>query len=260
MRVKLKNRSGNVLVYAILTIAAVLSTAIVISNLTQSFVTQTGMLSNTTSAFYAAESGMEKALFTVRKTDALPANGDCHLDAECELAVKDAAVLSLKKNLPVNQTVQLDMYNPEKNSLTKGVESVGVTWTGGGWIEATFVAWPALNSFSWQSWDQGVEQKDLNVQKMLYTGGHAIINYPDAAHNYRLRVKALYQPAENLEIKLYSLNNLQGAPLALANFLNIKVVGSSRDATQSISADLPRYAPMSELFDYVLFSEEALVK
>ena len=260
MSVKFQNRPGNVLVYAVLTIAAILSSTIVVSNFVRSFVRQTGAVSNLTGAFYAAESGVERALFTVRKQDELPPVGDCLSGAECQLAVNDAAVLETKLDLPLNQSTQIDLFNPDKNSLSKGVESVGLSWAGGGWLELTFVEWSAQNSFDWQKWDETMAPKDLNVQKMLYSGGKATVNFPSAAKNYRLRVKALYAPAAGLTVRLFSADNLLGKALPIANTLELTATGTYRDATQKITATLPRYAPMSGLFDYVLFSEEKLVK
>ena len=260
MSVKLQNRPGNVLVYAVLIIAAILSSTIVVSNFVRSFVRQTGAVSNLAGAFYAAESGVERALFVVRKLDELPTVGDCSAGSDCELAVNDAAVLETKLDLPLNQSTQIDLYNPEKNSLSKGVESVELVWDGGGWLELTFVEWLAQDTFTWQTWEAGLEQKDLSVQKMLCSGGNVIVNFPSAAENYRLRVKALYAPATGLTVRLFSADNLLGKALPIANTLEFAATGTYRDATQKVTATLPRYAPTSGLFDYVLFSEEALVK
>jgi len=260
MSVKFQNRPGNVLLYAILTIAAILSSTIVISNFVRSFVRQTGAVGSLAAAFYAGENGVERALFTVRKLDELPAAGDCASGADCALAVNDAAVLETKLDLPLNQSTQIDLFNAEKNSLSQGVESVEVEWVGNGWLELTFVEWAAQNSFSWQKWDESVEQKDLNVQKMLYSGGSAIVNFPSAAKNYRLRIKSLYAPATGLTVRLFSADNLLGKALPVANTLELTATGTYRNASQKVTATLPRYAPTGGLFDYVLFSEETLVK
>ena len=105
-----------------------------------------------------------------------------------------------------------------------------------------------------------MKAKDLNVQKMLYNGGSATINSFSGNKNYRVRVKALYGDVDDLEIKLFSLDNKHGQQLVFPNYLNIKATGSYRGANQSLSAEMPRYAPTLGLFDYVLFSEEILEK
>ena len=98
------------------------------------------------------------------------------------------------------------------------------------------------------------------MQKFLYSGGKAINNAPSAAKNYRVRLKALYNNANNLKIRLSALDNLQGAAIAFPNYLQIKTTGSYKESNQVINVAMPRFAPTLGIFDYVLFSEESISK
>ena len=249
------------MIYALLTIAAVLSTTIVISNLVQNSIKETGFVSSAVAAYYAGESGLEKALFDIRKKDVLPKNGDCGVDYECELTIDDQSTAELALDLKKDQTVQFDLFNFEDNSLSSKAESMGLSWlNNGSWLEVTTVAWAAGAVIDWQQPSAPFAKEDLNVQKYLYSSGTAINNVLSANKNYRVRVKALYDDAQDLKIKLFNTDNLLGQQLAFPNFLNIKVVGSDRDSTQTVVAEMPRFSPLGGLFDYVLFSEGKLVK
>jgi hypothetical protein len=255
------SQRGNVLIYALLTIAAVLSTTIVISNLIQNSIKETGFVSSAMSAYYAGESGLEKALFDIRKQDILPKNGDCGVSYACELTIDDQSTAELDLELKKDQTVQFDLFNFDDNSLSGKAESMGLSWlSNGSWLEVTTVAWDVGVAIDWQQPTVPFDKEDLNVQKYLYSSGTSINNALSANKNYRVRVKALYDDAQDLKIKLFNTDNLLGQQLAFPNFLNIKVVGSDRDSTQTIVAEMPRWSPLAGLFDYVIFSEVQLVK
>ncbi len=255
------NQQGNVLIYSLLTIAAILSTTIVISNFVQSTIKQSRFVNNASSAFYAAEAGMEKALFSVRKKDIIPADGDCDVGSQCQLEINGEAVAELKLDLKKNQTVQFDLFNPGDNTKSSHVESVKLNWqNNGAWLELTYIPWSVGGMVLFPPWDESIEIGELSAQKMLFSGGSATVNAFSASKNYRVRVKALYQDAEDLAVNLYSLDNLQGEHLAFPNFLKIKTTGSFQESNQTINAEMPRYAPTLGLFDYVIFSEEIIKK
>ena len=155
--------------------------------------------------------------------------------------------------------MQFDSFNPEDNSLSVKAESLGMSWeANGAWLELTMLDWDASSSFVWS--DLSSVYDDLYISKYLYSSGEAINNALSANRNYRVRVKALYQDVYNLKIKIFNADNLLGQQLTFLNFLRIKAIGSNRDSTQTIIAEMPRFSPLAGLFDYVIFSEEKLVK
>ncbi|MBT5337678.1 hypothetical protein HN858_02345 [Candidatus Falkowbacteria bacterium] len=266
MEKKFKSQQGNVLIYSLLTIAAILSSTIVLSNLVRSSIVQTGLITTAQSAFYNAESGIEKALYSIRKLDRLPMAGDCNVDdIDCDLDVDSEAVKELKLDLPTNQTVQFDLFTPEKNTQTSQIESVYFDWQGSTtWLEVSIIKWPNNFVFKWPVLPLDWELEDLAVQKFLYSGGQpsnsALNNYISSSGNYRVRVKALYSTADNLTIKLYSLDNASGQSKAFPNTLSIEALGKQGQASHRLMVDMPRYSPTLGLFDYVLFSESVIKK
>ena len=212
-------------------------------------------MNNVAAAHYAAESGVEKALFTIRKTDNLPATGDCGLaNQNCTVEVAEQAISELKLDLAVNQTVQFDLAKTD-NKFGAGVESVGLAWDQGiARLEVTGVELAGANIIHVPA------AGTTPVVKNLFGGGFASVNMFGANKNYRVRIKALYGDAKNLKIKLFSLDNQLGKQLPFSNFLKIKTEGTQGEANQNVSVDMNRYAPAQGIFDYVLFSEEPLVK
>lgn len=256
-----QKQRGNVLIYALLTMAAILSTSIVVSNLIQNSIKETSFVSSAAAAYYAAESGLEKALFDIRKQDVLPKNGDCGVSSDCELTVDDESTAELDLELKKDQTIQFDLFDFENNSLSSKSESMGLAWTGAdSWLEVTLTSWDIGSVIDWQKSVVPFTKEDLNVQKYLYSQGSAINNALSANKNYRVRVKALYGDANDLKIKLFNTDNLLGQQLTFPNFLKIKAIGGDRNSTQTVTVEMPRFTPLAGLFDYVIFSEDKLVK
>ena len=244
------------MLYALLIISAILSSSLIISDLLRSSIRQTGFSAQNEIAYYNAESGAEKALYLIRKQEILPKEKDCGFEnLDCELAIDDSAVSELSLNLAENESFQFDLFNPEKNSAGSGAESIGFYWSGAGtWLEISKVEWIGDSSINWPNATQSP------AVKMLFSGGSATDNSIVPNMNYRVRVKALYGSAENLKIKLFSLDHQAGSAVDFPNFLKISVRGGFGESNQILNISLPRYAPTIGLYDYVLFSEEKILK
>ncbi|MFA6536865.1 MAG: hypothetical protein WCT18_00525 [Patescibacteria group bacterium] len=254
-----KKSQGSILLYAVLFVAGILSSGLLISQIITNNIRNAGSLVNSAKAFYSAESGMEKALFELRKMDNIPATEDCEISQICSWQFLPDEKKELRLSLPVEQTVQFDLFNPTGN-LSSGTESVSVIWENAdAWLEASFYVFEQ-NEFVPSSPNEQTALADLPVQKMLLNGGSAILNFPQANKNYRLRVKALREEATDLVVKFYPQENLGGDSLPLPNILTIKTVGEYAENTAEVAVVLPRYQPLLGLFDYVLFSESALKK
>jgi hypothetical protein len=251
---------GNVLLYALLVIAAILSSAIVISNFVQSSVRQTTQINNYAKAYYTSESGNERLLYSVRKEGTIPAEGDCGLPAgslDCSWENAKGPMNEIEVWLEKDQTFQFDLFDPDNNKSSLGVESIWLDWTNPtGRLEVTKVGWDVNQFVRWP------EHPDSSVEKMIFshTSGGAIDNSPVNYENYRVRIKPLYYRAGWLTIKLYDQDNAGGNLVGLPYYVNIKTRGSYNDVNAVLSTHTTRSNPALGLFDYVLFSEQSLVK
>jgi hypothetical protein len=250
------NQRGNALVYTVLAIAAILSTILIVSNLMIGEVRQAGNFDNMAKAAYAAESAAEWGVFNLRKNDVMLEN-DCEmLDVECYVETDETAVKKVQADLPANKTLQIDLYNPIKLSAPAGVESMKIGWVGAGWIEVSFVEWPAGPA------DGGagaqVNWNNNSVQKFLYSAG-SVLNVFQANKNYIVRLKALNAPAV-LAVEIFPSDNAAGGALPFPQFVRVAAEGTFGGVTQKLNIDLPKKTPLMGLFDYVLFSEESIMK
>jgi hypothetical protein len=255
-----RDQKGNVLLYAVLTIAAIFSTTLVVSRIVQSSIIQTRYINNSQAAYYAAESGAEKALYEIRKNNNLLQEGSCEIGLQCDLEYSDEDIRELKLDLAENESVQLDLFNPNDNTDAYGLESMGLRWIGSGWLEVSYVSWDPLSSFRWRNYSPGMDISDLPVQKMLYSDNRVAINSFSSNKNYRVRIKALYQDAKDLTLSMHPSDNLTSRAMAVPNYLNWKFTGSFQESNQILTIAMPRYSPTVGLYDYVLFSEEIIQK
>ena len=104
------------LLYTVLVISAVLTTTLIVSNFVRNSMAQVAVMNNVSAAYYAGESGVESALYQIRKLDRLPDNGDCNLNLRCELAISEKTVSELKLNLLQDQSIQFDLAKSERRA------------------------------------------------------------------------------------------------------------------------------------------------
>ena len=243
------NQQGNALVYTVLAVAAILSTILIVSNLMIGEIRQAGNFDDMLKAFYAAESGAEWGVYDLRKNDGL-VEANCDMPSvECYVEADEKAVKKIETDLPQNKSLQIDLYDPLNLKKPAGVESMKLSWSGG-WIEVSFVEWPAGAQVLWD---------ENSVQKFLYGAG-TTVNVFQANKNYIVRLKALNGAAINLFAEIFSGDNCGGNVLAFPQFVRVEAEGNFGKATQKVIVDLPKKTPLSGLFDYALFSEESIVK
>ncbi|MFH0814665.1 MAG: hypothetical protein V1902_01035 [Candidatus Falkowbacteria bacterium] len=246
----MSDQQGNVLVYTVLAVAAILSTILIVSNLMIGEIRQAGNFDNMIKATYAAESGAEWGIFNLRKNNIM-IESDCDMpDVDCYAGVDETGVKKLQSDLPQNQTLQIDLYNPIKLNKASGVESMKIGWLGAGWVEVTLVEWQAGSQVVWN---------DNAMQKFLFNAP-AVLNVFNKSKNYIVRLKSLNAPLAALSVEIFSGDNAAGAALPFPQFVRVTAEGTANGASQIINVDLPKKSPLMGLFDYALFSEEDIIK
>jgi len=229
-------------------------------------------------AYYAAESGVEQALYKLRKEEAVlncPAgscdeNGFCTLGGQ-EPCLKSSGNLSNQSSwtrvvtdkewqiygkIKKDETLQVDLYNPEGTSAA-GVESIKIQWTpqcippATSTIEVSYIAWnPATG------WSQDTEKKF----KYSALASPVINNGFSSVKSYRMRIKSLYCNIGNLTVTAWGNDNANVPQVEIPARIVLNSIGQYSNLRQAIRMTMPRKSPMSGLYDYVLFSECSLVK
>lgn len=276
----------SLLILAVVTAIGLGVTVIIVGELRLSATTRNGTL-----AFYAAESGIERALYTVKRfrpdATACLDNASCPTGPDTVSTIQSftgfgfsngatydtsgtaSGSASFTANLPQDTVSQVDIYNVDDSlnvSDTFDVKSVKVKCcagpAGSEWAEVSWTGWARDIADGSIKWSQKPKSKFISDSNLKSENGFSIdlplddlVAYVPAG--YRLRVKSVYADITNLTLKAFdSGGNEKEIPARVV----VKSVGSVGDVKQALLADLPWKIPLGGLFDYVLFSEETLAK
>lgn len=228
---------------------------------------QSRNIDNSVIAFSYAEAGIEEALYLIRKVDK-PLD-ELGLDKvenfdegsfDRRYSDTDDNILT---TLDQNQTLTVDLYNPEGGEWATEVESIRFSWDddcgGDSRIELTYFDWQPGNF------------QPSNVQKRIYTPADSPVTNTGFSPGkaYQIKLKALYCDVYNLKFEAFDNNNPDDEDFCptpadclvqIPNRSNINSTGSYRASQQNIEVIMPRKEPISGFYDYVIFSEESLVK
>jgi len=269
---------GNVLLLALLVMAGIMTAGLAIGAIILNEIRQARNIDFASVAYFAAEAGVEQALYKFRKEDAVIncPTGVCDENGFCTLGEKESCIKqdgnlnngsSWSRNvidkewqiygkIKKDESVQVDLFDPAGTSAA-GVESIKIEWTpqcvppAASMIEVSYIAWNPLIGWVTES-----------EQRFKYSAvdSPVINNGFSSAKSYRVRIKAFYCDISNLVFTAWA-NNDAGAPqVEIPARVVLNSVGSFSNLRQAIKMTMPRRSPMSGLYDYVLFTECSLVK
>jgi hypothetical protein len=274
----LENKKGNVLLLSLLVMAGIMTAGLGIGAIILNEIKQSRNIDFSALAYYAAETGVEQALYKLRKEEAVlncpagicDANGFCTL-GDNESCLKNSGNLSnssfwnrvvtdkewqIYGKIKKDETLQVDLYDPDGTS-SAGVESLKIQWTpqcvapAVSNLEVGYIAWnPATG------WSADTEKrfKYSSLVAPVTNNGFG------AAKSYRVRIKSLYCDAANVTVTAWGNDNAAVPQVQIPARVVLNSTGQYGNLRQAIKMTMPRKSPMSGLYDYVLFSECSLVK
>ncbi len=273
---------GNVLLLALLVMAGIMTAGLAISAIILNEIRQARNIDFSAVAYYAGESGVEQALYKLRKEDAVlncPAGaGVCSESGYCSLGDKEPCLQSggnlsnqsswartwtdkewqIYGKIKKDGTLQVDLYDPE-GGAAPGVESLKIVWTdtcsGGSRIELSFVTWTPEGG-----WVDNREKYGYSYDPAYPAFSEAKNNKFSGTKIYRARIKAFNCDITNMTITAWGNDNAEAPQKEIPAMINLNSVGNYSNLRQAIKMTMPRRSPMSGLYDYVLFSECSLVK
>ena len=194
------NKQGTTLLLAMLIMAGVLTVSLATSKLIINEVVQSAQLDRAVVAFYAAEGGIEKSLYKIRKQDVKAS--DMHLDSASlsnnssyQLIAEDTEDI-LYATISEDDTYQIDLFEPGSLTvLANPIKAVRLNWQGvGSWLEV-----------KWSSWTTGGVIQDHQAAYISQASSPYIIQlYDSGSYLYRLRITARNVDASSVEITAYS--------------------------------------------------------
>jgi len=266
---KILNTSGTAILLAVLVMSTILTAALATSKLVINEVMQSTQIDYSTIAFYAAESGLEKSLFNIRQKDA----GVQDINTTTEVFDNQASYIMaaqdteeiLYTSLKPGETYQIDLFNPNSlDVLENPIKSVSIDWDGIG---------DSCLEMKWISWNTNGQLGEPQNYYACQDGSPDIIQlFQNDAYLYRLRLLARYAASGTITIKAYSdvdpginCQPLESCQVPLPARVSLAATGrfpetSLTPAEQNIVVTMPVKSPLAGLYDYVLYSENDIVK
>jgi len=274
------NKSGSVLLYSLLIISLITAIAITVSIIVINELKLTSGAANATLAYYAAESGIEKGLYTIKimrndgSTLSEAVTEICNFQASFENSAdysdgqtKSKTSEIVNEEIKENQYVQADYYdlnsplaptNEVKYITVKNDDSVSSAWA-----EVSWTAWDGSGTLGTStSARKVIGPTDLYEVWPIDLEG--AFSDPFDPVGYRLRIRALFDDLSAVTVMPYDGPPPPGGGgvkvADLHSQIEIKSVGERGKFKQSLTATVPWKIPLSGLYDYVLFSEGDILK
>ncbi len=243
-----------------------------------------------TVAQYAAESGAEHAMWQIRKEEratldttgnrAMGVLDENEKDYGWSFLNANGAIDPLKFStsidriekmfLPENASVQASLYTESNGSVIgiPNMKSLKVSWEKEScapldqrpWIETSIVQWTGGNSIDWSEAQVKKDfQQPLGADKKFVVVN--FMSYEMDGKPMIVRVKTMFCDLSRFTITLHSDTSASdNALLSLPNYINANPSGSYRGFQQNSRVIFPQKGSLSNMFDFVLFSEDQLQK
>ncbi len=275
---KINNQKGVTLLLAMLIMTTIVGVSISLSVLIINQFEFSANLDHALVSLYAAESGLEESLNTIK----------IYRDEDTEDIGSALVEITSKSNISLNEinTAKWDSsssnttddfildslkQNSETSFDLENVGSIEMTWhddcDAPSWIKMSFVAWqenvvdflpiPA-GSYDHNSVDWPI----FPCENELDTGicSTSTKNFPDNNYNYTVTINPITCNISYLKVKAYGGADLAGPQLNIGNKINIKSVGKYIDSQIAVSASVPYRLPPQGIFSFAIFSEASLEK
>ncbi len=280
------DQRGIVMLLSLLVLAAITAVAIGMAVIIINDVKAASNVDRSLLAYYAAETGIEKGLDTVKQARiddseleatlaALQAaEGTLDNGTHWDTSETETNQLYILNFLGENQSVILDLYDPTAVPLAgAGVESFSIEALDANpeantaWIEASYFPW-SIEAGGTVNWDDSIVTKRIfSIDETRPGAPYLFLDPIEAGKNYRIRVKALYDDLKNVRVTAYAERDptgcsppFSGCVKNIPNRVYLDARGKSGGNEIAITASVPWQAPAAAIFDFVLFSDQAIDK
>lgn len=263
-----RKQSGSVLLLALLVMSTIMAASVGLASIVISEIRQSRSIDNAILAYYGAESGVEESLYKIRKEgkpiDDLVVEKELSNGVEWYIESDDISNMVNKISVPElkkDRFIEIDIYNPDSEERTDIK-----------YLELILLEKPLEKAdfeISWFGWEGGILSDyktifrnfslfNLDEEDGFYKYRIDLAEPSGAQFAYRIKIKALYNNINFLEIKAY--DGIDGEQVDIPARIQATVRGEYRGSRQSIDFEMPRQSPLGGLFDFVLFSEKSILK
>jgi hypothetical protein len=246
---------GNVLLFALMIMSSVVISVSGLTSIIISALQQARAIDDAIVAHYAAESGIEEAVYRHRRDGIMPTSVTTPQlltnQAAWTRSVTPSEPVLYAGTVPQDSFVEIALYDPDQSTTATNIARVDATWTDSCGdctiVEASMVDWDATG---------GAVVWNPNPAVHKFNGGMASLSAA-AGKLYRLRLIARNADLQNVQVRAYDSG---GAALDVPGRVRIESSGKFGKVQQVLTVTMPRQTPLSGLYDYVIFSECSLVK
>ena len=264
----INNKKGQVILIALLVMAVILVVALAIGTLMVRELRMAGNIDRSVTAYFAAESGLEEELWKVRKNppmDTIPYGEDLTIEGARWDLTKSEAPEEEFTNKDLERDKSEQIYFPYSDlSMVKSVKFT--QWTPEppatiSWLEYRVISWPKAIKFD----PSKIETKEGLLDDPDFGGGVCINLDQDLPtitnYDHIFRFKPLHGGATYSLIGYSDIGctpgneeNIGGGKLELPS------TGTYQATKRGLSIVFYPKPPLHGIFDYVLFSDESIVK
>jgi len=249
---------GNILPLALVITATILLAGFSLGIIVLESLKRTAETDASTVAYYAADAGIEKQLYEVRKKYAdisdLSAMGESYANGSAWQAASSGFIQTQSKVFPVLNEGDfqfVDLFYPDNVGASGGIGRVQWSWVGPGA--------PCEVELGYSEWDFGsgeVIPENFAIERGIANPSSKNLNPLSA---YRLRFRPRKCDITNLEVKVFT-NPGDVVPVPFPGDITLGSEGTYDNTTQAISVTMPRQDVLSGVFSYVIFTECTLFK
>lgn len=263
-----KNQQGSIVIYATFLMIILCSIVTLLAYLILVSIRATSNSKQSIIAFYAAESGLEKSLFSIKTNrdnqSQTLASTITSMNGSTALAYSSRDVIladyssttELDFSLLKGQSKQIDVFNPDSGlSILTASDTANLSWTASSCTGASNPAEFGIKEFSGlggAAWGDIFDTDYLVSLPAASPFTQALLpNY-----NYQIKIKALECDLSDVHFSITS----GSTPIALPNYITIRSTATNGKASIKLQADTIWKLPLSGLGEYVLFSEDTITK
>ncbi|MFH1046673.1 MAG: hypothetical protein V1738_00045 [Patescibacteria group bacterium] len=255
--IDMRQDRGAILLFALLIMSSVIIGSIGLGTIILEMLQQTRISDDSVLAYYAAETGIEEAIYNVRQTGNLPPNID---EASPESLDNNAdwwGTITGSTEIIYAEVdrfgfIEVSLYDPEAPAVATSIDHVVVSWSNPtSVLQASVVSWLPGGQVVWSDDVARFENP------FEFVGGSATLSLGPAIKLHKLRLRAKDDALQDVTVRAYDAG---GNPQSVPGQVRIDMTGDFSQSRRRLVATMPRGAPLSGIFDYVMFSECSLVK
>ncbi len=267
------NQQGTALLLALIILSGVLAVGSVMIKVVIQDLQQSRNLDYSVVAYYAAESGAERALYAWRKQSDKSYFSSCSeqvdkVDWQCQANTQIVNELYFP-SLPQLRVKEVPLYDPANLAISAGVDRMVVSWQDKNpspanleepWLEVTLLGWPAGSSLDFVN-SREIIKRVFSCSPVVAGGAEcsdAVVDNFIATNSYIVRLKPLYDDISQIRVKFYDSG---GSEVDLSPYLlTANFTGTYQNTSQALRLQIPLTDPAANMFDYVIFAEEDIDK